>query len=133
LEDLPDRSEHCDPDCAFLAEGAARSPKTLDPRTVAVVIARSLDACAHGERLARWRAVLADAPVDRVARGVIVTLPLAAATLVPELILAEQQCCPFLEFQLGFSAAALRLTITSEDEARAFINDLFSAGQVQRA
>jgi MerR family copper efflux transcriptional regulator len=133
LDELPDRAAHCDPDCAFLTEGPARAPIAIEPPTVAVVIACSLDASAHGERMAQWRAVLADASVEQVARGVRLTLPLATATLLPELILAEQKCCPFLEFQLGFTASALRLMITADDEARAFIDDLVSAGRARRA
>ena len=72
LDELPDRGEHCDPDCAFLTE-----PPAVEAR--AIPIACSLDDSAQQERLAQWNALLAGAPIKQVAQGVRVTLPSTTA------------------------------------------------------
>lgn len=119
LDEVPDRGEHCDPDCAFLTERP-----TVEATVVPVAIACSLDGSAHEERLAQWHELLAGTPIEQVAQGVLVTLPVATAAVLSALIMAEQQCCPFLNFQLGFHGPELQLTITANEHAVAFIDDL---------
>jgi MerR family copper efflux transcriptional regulator len=125
LEELPDRGEHCGPQCAFLDDRlVAQQPAASVP------IACSLEGPEHAQRLARWREQLDGAPIEQVAGGFLVLLPTAAAIPLAELILAEQQCCPFLQFQIEFTAAELRLRITAEDTvARVFIDDLLPGDQ----
>ena len=77
--------------------------------------------------------MLADTRVEHVARGVLVRLPIAVATSLFELIVAEQQCCPFLGFEIGLTVSELRLTITADDEAYTFIDDLIGVEQARRA
>ena len=50
-----------------------------------------------------------------------------------ELIIAEQQCCPFLHFQLGFDGPELHLTLTADELARPFIDDLLPVNQAGHA
>ena len=54
----------------------------------------------HAQRLAQWHEVLAGVPVEQISDGMLLALPVAAATSLSGLIV-EQQCCPF-HFQLDF-------------------------------
>ena len=126
LDELPDRGEHCDSDCALLAERP-----TVD--LTAVPVACSLDGAAHEERLAQWHELLADAPIDQIAQGVRVTLPAATATVLAGLIMAEQQCCPFLHFRLDFHGPELHLMITADEAGLTFIDDLLHVDRMRQA
>jgi MerR family copper efflux transcriptional regulator len=129
LDELPDSGEHCDRRCAFLDDPLPAKPSAAD-----VPIACSLAGPEHAQRLARWREMLYGAPRDQVLGGVLVLLPTTAAVPLAELILAEQQCCPFLQFQIGFTSTGLRLAITAEHNvARVFIDDLLPSAQDVRS
>lgn len=130
LDELPDRSEDCDPDCAFLTDGPTREPVSAP---VPVAIACSLEGSAQGERLAQWQSVLAGAPIEHDVDGVVATLPVATAAVLAELVVAEQECCPFLRFEIEFTPMNLRLSITADEHARAFIDDLVRVDRAQRS
>jgi MerR family transcriptional regulator, copper efflux regulator len=111
LDQLPDRTERCSPDCAFLA--------TEEP------VACSLGSAQH-ERVEQWRRALTDAPHQRFTGGVRVELPITALATVSELAVAEQQCCPFFTFDISLHGAVFFLTITAPPEAMPILDDLTS-------
>lgn len=94
--------------------------------TDGVAVACSLDGTQYTDRAARWRQVLGDAPRERTAAGgVAVQLPSAQAAVLAELVVAEQECCPFFTFHLAFAGPTLRLTADAPVEARPLVDALF--------
>lgn len=124
LDVLPAKDGPCDPACAFLSDLPDRVPaRGLQPRSgsrllvqdvteiVGAAVACSLDGGRYGDRVARWREVLGDAPRATTATGgVTVQLSAAQAPAVTDLVVAEQECCPFITFRLAFFGATLELT-----------------------
>jgi MerR family transcriptional regulator, copper efflux regulator len=98
LRDLPTRAVPCGPDCAELHDEPA--------------VACSLDGDRYGARTQRWQEVLGGA-TRRVTGGgaVTVRVPVDRLAAVAELVLAEQECCPFLTFGLEVTGPDLDLTV----------------------
>jgi hypothetical protein len=149
LRDLPAKDGPCDPACEFLRDVPDRVP-TLDlqPRSETapvrqepaeadgVAVACSLDAGQYDERATRWRRLLGSAPRERTATGgITVHLPADQAAAVAELVVEEQQCCPFFTFQLAFLGATVALTTDASVQAQPLVDALLGghAGSVEKA
>jgi hypothetical protein len=123
LEALPDRRTPCDPSCASLA-GSASAASETEP-----VLACSLVATDHGEQLARWSTLLADATVTREGLAAHLELPAIRAAEAAALVVDEQACCPFLGFRLTFTGDTVGLVITAPNPpALPFVDALLEAG-----
>lgn len=119
LQDLPAREGPCDPACSFLHDLPGRPPTvTLTPRSGAPVaedvpiapVACSLDGGAYRERIGEWGRLLQGAEVQMTTDGgYVVRLPAGQAERVVQLVVAEQQCCPFFAFQLTFNGPYIDL------------------------
>lgn len=113
LSELPDRSERCSPDCAFLSTTPTPAPAV---------------ACALGDgqvdRIATWNQVLAGAPRHAVPGGARLDLPVESLAEVAELARAEQECCPFFEFDLTLRGSRFTLTITAPPEGQPMLADI---------
>jgi MerR family copper efflux transcriptional regulator len=129
LDNLPDRDDRCDPDCAFLLDG--ESPSSLVDVTEKRV-ACSLDGDQYRDRAEQWREVVAGGSRSRVPGGVAVTLPAERAPELTALILAEQNCCAFLDFALRFNGATVVMTLTTPDHADHIVADLVGSGDDSR-
>lgn len=113
LDELPDRSERCDPGCAFLA--TSREPEP---------VACTLGGAARREQVADWRRLVEGAPLTRTAHGVRVELSTADLTTAASLAAAEQECCPFLGFEITLHGGAFTLAISAPTEGLAMIDEL---------
>jgi MerR family transcriptional regulator, copper efflux regulator len=151
LADLPARDAPCDPACAFLHDlpdprpapvlrqrtPASRSPS--EPRDDAdadsSAIACSLDGDGYADRITQWRDLLADAVREPLPDGgITVRLPADRAGQVAELVVAEQQCCPFFAFGLTFRGPHVALTAHAPAGAEPLVAVLWStepAGTVE--
>lgn len=81
-----------------------------------------------GERAQQWRALVATAAAhDAVADGLRLTFgfdPNLTADLA-RLAATEQQCCPFFDFRLQLTPAAVVLTVRAPESAQSLLTDLF--------
>jgi DNA-binding transcriptional MerR regulator len=118
LDALPDREEKCDPACVFLLRPPVPAP-----------IACSLDADAYGERMSQWHRLIGAGEPERTRDAVRLRVPRERAAEVAELVVAEQQCCPFLEFELSFRPAEVVLAITAPADAQGVL-DVFARAAV---
>lgn len=117
LDSLPDREHRCDASCELLPDGPSEHTVPTRTESAASVIACSLSGPDQRRRLAQWHALLADAPRTTTTDGVTLTLPADVADRVAALIVAEQECCPFLDFALTFAGPTIALTVSAEDAA----------------
>ncbi len=113
LDELPDRSERCSPECAFLT--TAREP---------VPVACTLDGTARREQVADWHRLLEGAPRTRTAHGVRIELSTDDLTAAVSLAAAEQECCPFLGFEVTLHGRAFTLAISAPTEGLPMIDEL---------
>lgn len=136
LDALPARDEPCDPECGFLHERAHHEPLPVDltpvPASVdtgtadPVPVACSLTADQYGIRMQDWRALLDGAPRAALPDGGIrVRLPIARAGQLAELVVAEQQCCPFFTFRLTLAGDHVELDAHAPDGVEALVTALF--------
>ncbi len=115
----------CHPACGCLTpapQPAAPQPPASQqppaPQQEHSPIACSLDGGGQLDRLAEWRDLLAAAAArEPVAGGVRFTLPAALAGRAAELAAAEQRCCPFFQFTLGFDGGDIHLTVQAPADA----------------
>lgn len=114
LSELPDRGERCSPDCAFLS---------TTPKAPAPVVACALGA-GQVDRVATWNRVLAGAPRHSVSGGVRLDLPVESLSEVAELARAEQECCPFFDFDFRLRGPHFTLTITAPPEGQSMLADI---------
>lgn len=121
LDALPDRQTPCDPSCTSLAHRAEPEPNS-EP-----ALACTLTGADHGQQLARWSALLADATLTRNGLAAHVTMPATRAGDAATLIVDEQACCPFLDFSLSFLGTNVMLSVTAANpEALPFVDALLS-------
>ncbi|MEC3979328.1 MerR family transcriptional regulator [Amycolatopsis sp. H20-H5] len=113
LEVLPASESPCTDDCGF-PHPAKEVP-----------IACSLAAAGQDTRAQRWRELLGTAPRERITGGIRVELPAALASAVAELVVAEQQCCPFFAFRLRFAADVVQLLVQAPEQAASLLDELF--------
>ena len=74
------------------------------------------------------RSLLADADADREelrGGGVTVRLPAVHAARLAELVVAEQECCPFLGFGLTFDGSHVALTVRAPEGVEPLVAALF--------
>jgi MerR family copper efflux transcriptional regulator len=143
LKVLPAKDGPCDPACAFLHEFPDRAPApTLDRRTStrppqqpgtgdavpdSPGIACSLDEDGYSDRIEQWRTLLADADREKLRDGgVAVRLPAVHAGRLAELVVAEQECCPFFTFELVFSGATVVLAVRAPEGAESLVAALLN-------
>jgi MerR family transcriptional regulator, copper efflux regulator len=91
-------------------------------------IACTLSGADQADRAAAWRAVVSDGAAAMDERGARVRLARHAEPELRELIAAESECCPFLEFDLRHDGAGLRLRVSGPAEARPIIAALVGLG-----
>lgn len=120
---LPDRDEPCDPACSFLhARPGDLGGLPVEP----VPVACSLPEDQYGTRMRDWHAVLEGAHRQSLPDGgVRVRLPVARAGRLADLMVAEQQCCPFLTFRLTLAGDHVALDAHAPDAAEALVAALF--------
>ncbi|BAH55848.1 MULTISPECIES: MerR family transcriptional regulator [Rhodococcus] len=124
LDSLPDRADRCDPQCTFLLDPV--TVQGMDVATADRPIACTLDGDDYRTRIDAWHSLLDGCPREQVDTGVRVTVPAESAAELAALIVAEQHCCAFLDFTLGFDRDTVALTITAPADARALIDDLIT-------
>ncbi len=130
LDALPDRDESCDPSCAFLDLAAvppepAQHDRGCHPERNRGVLACSLSHEDHSDRIARWHHLLKSPQLTTAAPGVIASVPVDASCELASLVVAEQECCPFLGFRLDFLGVRIDLHITApSEEGRPFVEAL---------
>ncbi|QJY47810.1 MerR family transcriptional regulator [Pseudonocardia broussonetiae] len=140
LKVLPAKDGPCDPACEFLHElpdraaalAVGRRTSTLPPRVDAEsgrsTIACSLDGDGYSDRIEQWRTLLAAADREELRDGgIAVRLPAVDAGRLAELVVAEQQCCPFFTFELTFIGATVVLTAHAPEGAEPLVAALFTA------
>ena len=151
LRELPANDGPCDPACSFPTDLPAGPPAPpLGRRAIVAIptraeqherapIACSLDGGAYGDRIDEWRRLLDGAEVERLPDGGrAVRLPADRAAAVAQLIVAEQQCCPFFSFRLTFAGAHIELVAQAPGGAETLVAALFdrdssaAAGELQR-
>lgn len=108
LDALPPSNDPCSPSCVSVVA----DPGGDDG---APVVACSLSAADGRRRYGDWHALLAPASVSHTRYGVWLEISADRAAELAELITAEQECCPFLEFSLRFAGPRLQLSITAAD------------------
>jgi hypothetical protein len=104
--------------------GTDRKPDATVP------IACTLDAGALGERLAAWRALLAQVRRrEPLEGGVRLRFPAGAALAgeAERLAAAEQACCSFFAFELAVRPDGTVLDVRAPAEARELVDALFGA------
>ncbi|TDP97799.1 MerR family transcriptional regulator [Labedaea rhizosphaerae] len=109
LDTLPDRAGPCTEDCL------ARD----------VPVACSLGETELGDRVTRWRDLVADATRVELPGGVRLTVPVDRAAAIAELAVQEQRCCPFFDFRLHLDGASLHVDVLAPAEAAELVTDLF--------
>ncbi|GAA1167812.1 MerR family transcriptional regulator [Pseudonocardia alaniniphila] len=138
LRELPANDGPCDPACSFPPDLPAGAPAPPLGRraTVAVPttaeqherapIACSLDGSAYGDRIEEWRRLLDGAEVEQLPDGGrAARLPAERAAALAQLIVAEQQCCPFFSFRLTFAGAHIEQVARAPEGAEPLVAALF--------
>jgi DNA-binding transcriptional MerR regulator len=138
LRELPVNDGPCDPACSFPPDLPARPPAPpLGRRAMVAIptmaeqherapIACSLDGSAYGDRIEEWRRLLDGAEVERLSDGGrAARLPAGRAVALAQLIVAEQQCCPFFSFRLTFAGAHIELVAHAPEGAEPLVTALF--------
>ena len=133
LDSLPDRTSRCDSDCGFPSPPATPLGEQLDEAAPAgeevwrnAPIACSLGGGDYAERASQWQALVGDAQRQAIPEGLRFILPAGRASDVAALAAAEQQCCPFLGFQLRFNGPELILEVRTPADAFDLLADLFA-------
>lgn len=94
-------------------------------------IACTLTAADQADRIGEWRRLVSQADSrEQVDSGLAFRLPAALAGQLAELTAAEQQCCPFLEFNLHLIASGLRFEVQVPESAAPVLADLFGTGDM---
>jgi MerR family transcriptional regulator, copper efflux regulator len=137
LIDAPAPPGRCGPGCGIVPHDAppeaapaapVLTPRRRDPEPEAP-IACTLTAADQADRIGEWRRLLGQAGSrERTDGGLAFRLPAALAGQVAELAAAEQQCCPFLEFNLHLIAGGLRFEVQVPEGAAPLLADMFGTG-----
>jgi DNA-binding transcriptional MerR regulator len=101
------------------------------PAAVTAPVACSLKGSAMSGRVEEWQHLAASAlGREAIPDGWRLTFPAdpALATEITRLAVAEQECCPFFDFTLHLSAAALVLIVRASGDGMGLLTDLFGAG-----
>ena len=125
LDELPDRDQRCDPNCAFLLD--QDKPVAVLPRVdMSTPTSCSLGGQEYRDRVAAWHGLLTDAEVTPTADGFSANLPLTEAAALTDVIVAEQSCCSFLQFTVTFISTHVLLTVAGPADAQPLIAELSS-------
>jgi MerR family transcriptional regulator, copper efflux regulator len=114
LDALPDRTGRCGAECGSLVAGRASAPVTC-----------SLTGDEMAERAVAWREAVSGATRAQIPGGVWLTLPASRAAAIAALAAAEQECCPFIDFDLHLDGQALQLEVRAPAEAVRVLDGLF--------
>ncbi|WP_228787999.1 MerR family transcriptional regulator [Nocardia terpenica] len=136
LDQLPDRTDRCDPDCGFLAptDTTRATELPLSPtranaenteRWRNAPVACSLTGDAMTDRIERWRDALDGAVRTTIPDGVRLVVPVDRAGVLAELAAAEQHCCPFFDFRLHLDGPALRLEVRAPADGTDLLAEVF--------
>jgi MerR family transcriptional regulator, copper efflux regulator len=136
LDSLPDRAEHCDPQCGFLRHRPASAkhpeirvhqigPAQAERRRTAP-IACALDADELRQRAEQWREATAGATRTPIAEGVRLTVPAERIVALAALAAAEQRCCPFFDFRLHLAGPLVHLEARAPADAADLLDQLFA-------
>ncbi|WP_433292337.1 MerR family transcriptional regulator [Pseudonocardia sp. CA-142604] len=132
LRELPANDGPCDPACSLPTDVPLlrRRAMVAIPATAEQherpPIACSLDGSAYGDRIEEWRRLLDGAEVERLPDGGrAARLPAERAAALAQLIVAEQQCCPFFSFRLTFAGAHIELVAHAPGGAEPLVAGLF--------
>jgi len=142
LDALPDRSEPCDPECAFLAptlreaqgSGAVEVRLSADrfaaqaeaERWRTAPVACGLSGQGMREQVAQWAAVLSGAVRAEIPEGLRLTVPVERAARVVELAVAEQRCCAFFDFRFQLDGPDLHLEVRAPAEGAGLLAEVFA-------
>jgi MerR family transcriptional regulator, copper efflux regulator len=139
LIDGPAPPGRCGPGCGIVphetpAEAAPAAPVLTPRRRDAEPeppIACTLTTADQADRIGEWRRLLGQADGrEQVDGGLAFRFPAALAGQVAELAVAEQQCCPFLEFTLHLIAGGLRFEVQVPEGAAPLLADMFGTGDM---
>ncbi|GAA1768294.1 MerR family transcriptional regulator [Streptomonospora arabica] len=138
LDALPDDPGPCGPDCELIDVTDYITPSAprpgSDPRGSAPAVACSLESAdATGERIDRWRAVLADARREEIEGGLRAVVPAERAGEVADLAAAEQRCCAFFSFALHFAHDAVSLEVRAPRQGRPMLDEIFGPADAEAA
>jgi DNA-binding transcriptional MerR regulator len=139
LIDGPAPPGRCGPGCGIVPHDAApeavpavpvQTPRRRDPEPEPP-IACTLTAAGQADRIGEWRRLLGQADGrEQVDGGLAFRFPAGLAGQVAELAAAEQQCCPFLEFNLHLTAGGLRFEVQVPEGAAPLLADVFGTGDM---
>lgn len=137
LDQLPAKDRPCDPDCEFLhdrgshpARPAADAAVTQPARQSGepTPVACSLPTDEYRSRIQRWHTMLDGASREALPDGGMrVRLPITRAAQLAELVVAEQQCCPFFTFRLTLANEYVELDVHAPAAAQPLVADLVRA------
>jgi MerR family copper efflux transcriptional regulator len=138
LRELPTNDGPCDLACSFphdlrsapparpLSRGAMVAIPPTAEQYEPAPIACSLDGDAYGDRIEEWRRLLDGAEVEQLPDGGrAARLPANRAAALAQLVVAEQQCCPFFSFRLTFAGAHIELVAHAPEGAETLAAALF--------
>ena len=129
LDDLPDRETACDANCSFLQESPGEGDAQVELPVSGVqtpeTIACSLGGGDYAERVADWRALVANSPRTEIDAGLRFRLPIAKLQAASALAVAEQRCCNFYRIGFQLHGDQFDLTLTAPPEAAAMLADVF--------
>jgi hypothetical protein len=119
LDALPDRTEPCDAQCAFL-------PADVRERWRTAPVACTLSGDDMRERAAQWRDVLEGATRTAIPDGVRLTMPADRAAAVAGLAADEQRCCAFFDFRLHLDGPELHLEVRAPESGAEMLSVVFA-------
>jgi DNA-binding transcriptional MerR regulator len=134
LETLPDLDSRCEPDCCDLVAGPSTdaagdtSGDTSPDRWRTAPVACDLTAESRTDRLAAWHRLLAAAAPIRepIPDGLRLTVPAAHTSPLVELAVAEQRCCPFLDFRFHLDGPVTHLEVRASTAGLQTLSELFA-------
>jgi MerR family copper efflux transcriptional regulator len=86
----------------------------------------SLGTRGHQARIERWHNMLRDTERERVDGAARFRVSRELAGELAALVVAEQECCPFLEFAIVFGRDTVLLKVTRPAEGQVMIDELLS-------
>ncbi|MCC9311583.1 MerR family transcriptional regulator [Kitasatospora sp. RB6PN24] len=124
LDALPDRTERCTPECGLPSSTGPGTRREKGWRDTAPV-ACSLTGAGQVERTARWHELLDGAERTPFPGGLRLTLPAERAGEIAVLAVAEQECCPFFDFDIRLDHPVIHLQVGTGADGAGLLTDLF--------
>ena len=142
LDALPDQDGRCGPQCGSLVPGATAGAQLVtlhrtrqnaeDSARGSAPVACSLDRPAMGDRIRRWRELLADADREPIPGGIRLTMSADLAAQAAGLAAAEQRCCPFFDFCIWLTGQRMHLEVRGPAEAVSMLANLAQRSRLTR-